>query len=122
MSKFSVYPVSSRHIGSSSTWLGELIQQMRESDDTSLDVPCGTCNACCHGPPTTITDEDLARFPYQTAVNERGQRQLVQTEDDGGCVYLDDEVRHPYEQAQHLSGVRLPGVRTFPPMRVGGVG
>src|SRR5262245_10480899 len=82
-------------IGSVMTYLRKLNQSVRSKQ---VDVPCGSCTACCRSPhmPADLLPQERADFPDAVPMpvgmgGPRSSGWALPKRPDGSCVYLIDD-------------------------------
>ena len=60
----------------------------------SVEVPCGSCRACCSDPEfqVDISDEEAKRFPYVEVLG----RKVLPRQENGACINLNDGICSVY--------------------------
>lgn len=77
-------------VGSVSTFIRHLQRQQRERGE--VNVPCGTCTACCRSPrlSASLLPAEESRFPDAVPVPDRPTLKCLPRKPDGTCSYLID--------------------------------
>lgn len=77
--------------GSPITWLRKVEQQHSRGAQVDTDVPCGDCNACCHGVSVFLEPDEVDQYRSVNDTDDEGRsRPRLERAPDGSCVYLDD--------------------------------
>ena len=80
------------HPGSPVTWLRKLKKQHSRGGDTTADVPCGDCNACCHETSVFLEPDEVDKYRCVQESDSDGQSQpRLERNEDESCVYLDEQ-------------------------------
>lgn len=66
-------------------------QQHSRGVQVDADVPCGDCNACCHGFSVILEPNEVDQYRSVNEIDADGRsRTRLERAPDGSCVYLDD--------------------------------
>jgi hypothetical protein len=65
-----------------------------------VDVPCGTCRACCRNQRILLEPDELGYLTVPTARGQHGTPvRMLQHQPDGACIYLTEQGCSIHERA-----------------------
>lgn len=82
---------TSAHIGSPVTWMRKSKRRHSRGVQADVDVPCGDCNACCHGISVFLEPDEVEQYQCIEELDAEGRRVIrLKRGNDDSCIYLDE--------------------------------